>query len=113
MKKIIKPWGHEKLLEINKKFMVKELFMKKGHRCSLQYHKIKKETFYVISGKLKFYYGLSKKKLKTKNFGPGKYLTIDPKKIHRMEAIQNTLYIEASTPEIYDVVRIEDDYKRN
>ena len=54
-----------------------------------------------------------KKKLKTKIFGPGKYLTIEPKNIHRMEAIQNTLYIEASTPEILDVVRIEDDYKRN
>ena len=45
IKKIIKPWGYEKILELNKKYVLKELFMKKGHRCSLQYHQKKMETF--------------------------------------------------------------------
>ena len=40
-KKIIKPWGWEKLIELNKYYCVKELFMKKGEECSLQYHKKK------------------------------------------------------------------------
>ena len=52
-KKINKPWGYEELIEFNKKYMFKKLFMKKGHRCSLQFHNKKKETVYVLSGKLK------------------------------------------------------------
>ena len=58
---IKKPWGREELLEKNKKYMVKRLFMKKGHRCSLQYHNKKKETIFVLSGKLKIYFGKKKK----------------------------------------------------
>ena len=42
IKKIKKPWGYEEILEINKKFMFKKLFMKKNNRCSLQYHNVKK-----------------------------------------------------------------------
>jgi len=112
MKKIIKPWGYEKLLELNNKYVVKELFMKKGHRCSLQYHNKKKETFYVVTGKLKLYYGKSKERLKSKYFIKGQFLTIKPKYVHRMEAVKSTIYLEASTPEITDVVRLKDDYKR-
>ena len=48
--KIEKPWGYEKLLEVNDNYVVKELFMKEGNSCSLQYHNIKHETFYVING---------------------------------------------------------------
>ena len=113
MKKIIKPWGYEKLLELNKKYVVKELFMKKGHRCSLQFHKKKIETFYVVSGKLKLYSGKSKDNLKIKYFVKGDYMTIKPKFIHRMEAVTNSIYLEASTPEITDVVRLIDDYNRS
>ena len=64
MKIIDKPWGKEELLEINDHYMVKKLTMRKGHRCSLQYHKQKKETIYVLSGQLKIYSGPSENKLK-------------------------------------------------
>ena len=47
-KKIIKPWGYELLIEKNKKYMFKKLFMKKGHRCSLQYHKKKLKLFLLL-----------------------------------------------------------------
>lgn len=109
--KIKKPWGHEELIEFNKKYMFKKLFMKKGHRCSLQFHNKKKETVYVLSGKLKLTLKKSNKtyyKVMTK----GQSISIFPKTIHRMQAISNCYYLEASTPEISDVVRIQDDYKR-
>ena len=62
IKRINKPWGYEELIEFNKKYMFKKLFMKKGHRCSLQFHNKKKETVYVLSGKLKL---ILKKRNKT------------------------------------------------
>ena len=111
-KKIIKPWGYELLIEKNKKYMFKKLFMKKGHRCSLQFHKKKIETIFVVSGKLKIFYGKNKDKLKYKIFKPQNTITINPKTIHRMQAISDCIYLEASTPEITDVVRLSDDYKR-
>ena len=48
-KKIIKPWGYELLIEKNKKYMFKKLFMKKAHRCSLQFHKKKIETIFILT----------------------------------------------------------------
>tara|TARA_Y100000590_G_scaffold463615_2_gene630832 strand:- start:293 stop:637 length:345 start_codon:yes stop_codon:yes gene_type:complete len=112
MKKIIKPWGYEEIIEINKKYLLKKLFMKKNHRCSLQYHNKKKETIYVISGKLKIYIGKKQNNLKSKIYKKGSSITIKPKIIHRMQAVTNCLYLEASTPQNLDVVRLSDDYKR-
>ena len=110
-KKILKPWGYEILLEKNKKNVLKELFMKAGHRCSLQFHKKKMETIYVIKGKLKIKFG-NKKKLRNKVFLKGSTITIKPKTIHRMEAITDSIYLESSTPELTDLVRLSDDYNR-
>jgi mannose-6-phosphate isomerase len=112
LKKIIKPWGYELLIEKNKKYMFKKLFMKKNHRCSLQFHKKKIETIFVVSGKLKIYYGDNINKLNQKIFKPQNTITINPKTIHRMQAITDCIYLEASTPEIEDVVRLSDDYNR-
>ena len=63
-KKIIKPWGYELLIEKNKKYMFKKLFMKKGHRCRLQYHKKKIETIFIVSENQKIFYVKNKDKLK-------------------------------------------------
>ena len=112
MKVINKPWGSETVIEINKKYLLKKLHMKKNHRCSLQFHNLKKETIYVLKGKLKITIGSKKKKLQSKIYIKGQSITIKPKVIHRMEAITDSLYLEASTPELNDVVRIVDDYKR-
>ena len=73
---------------------------------------VKSETIYVLKGKLKIKIGSKKKKLKSKIYIKGQSITIKPKIIHRMEAITDSLYLEASTPELNDVVRIIDDYKR-
>jgi mannose-6-phosphate isomerase len=112
MKIIDKPWGKEELLEINDHYMVKKIIMWKGHRCSLQYHKQKKETIYVLSGQLKIYSGSSENELAVKIYGPNETITLLPGTIHRMEGLEDCVYLEASTSQMEDVVRIQDDYNR-
>ena len=113
MKIINKPWGKEEIIEINSKYMLKKLSMNKGHRCSLQYHNLKKETIFVLSGKLKILIGDKINNLRIRNLDKGDSITIEPGIIHRMEGIENVVYLEASTPETNDVVRLKDDYSRN
>lgn len=110
--KIEKPWGYERHLEINENYVVKELFMKEGNSCSLQYHEIKHETFYVLKGKLRFYVGSDKNNLEVLYLEEGEHYTIEPKIIHRMEAVVDSLYLEASTNQLNDVIRLEDNYGR-
>ena len=86
--------------------------MNKEHRCSTQYHERKRETVYVLEGLLKVYIGDDVDTLESLLLGPGEYLTLQCYKIHRMEAIEDSVYLEASTPELDDVVRLQDDYKR-
>jgi len=111
-KVIEKPWGREEVVEINEKYMVKKLTMRAGHRCSLQYHNIKIETIYVLSGVLKIIQGTSRNLLEDKLYRAGDTITIPPGVIHRMEGVEEAVYLEASTPEMDDVVRLADDYLR-
>lgn len=112
MEVIKKPWGQEEVIEINDKYMVKKLTMLKGHRCSLQYHKIKRETIYVLSGQLRISFGPSKEQLESRVFRRDETITVPAWMVHRMEAVEDSVYLEASTPEMNDVVRLVDDYQR-
>jgi len=112
MRIIEKPWGKEEVVEVNDNYMVKKLTMWKGHRCSLQYHNFKKETIYVLSGQLRIYTGSSIQSISSKVYGPDQTITLSPGVIHRMEGEEDCVYLEASTPQMDDVVRIEDDYNR-
>ena len=112
MQVIDKPWGKEEIVEKNDHYMLKRLTMFKNHRCSLQYHNQKKETIYVLSGQLKIISGTSIDNLIEKIYIEGESITILPGIIHRMEGVEECVYLEASTPEIDDVVRLSDDYKR-
>lgn len=112
MQIIKKPWGQEEVIERNDRYMLKKLTMWKGHRCSLQYHHIKCETIYVLTGQLRIYSGPSQHQLSSKVFGPTESITLSPGTIHRMEAVEDSVYLEASTPEMTDVVRLVDDYQR-
>lgn len=109
---IKKPWGQEEILELNDKYMLKRIMMYEGKRCSLQYHDEKTETIYVLFGQLLVYNGFNREKLEPRLIRQFGYITILPKMIHRMEAIKNSIYLETSTPEIDDVIRLEDDYNR-
>jgi len=108
VKHIGKPWGYEEILETNPKYTVKRLFMKKGHRCSLQYHEKKQETIISLRGDLVIILNNREFVLK-----PGKAITILPFQKHRMFARDgNCLYLECSTSELNDVIRLKDDYGR-
>jgi mannose-6-phosphate isomerase-like protein (cupin superfamily) len=109
---IEKPWGREEVLEINDRYMMKKLTMFEGHRCSIQFHRHKKETIYVLDGNLRIYTGPTKDELTAKIFVSGESITIEPGVVHRMEAVTDSVYVEASTPEMDDVVRLQDDYAR-
>ncbi len=112
MQTIEKPWGKEEVIEINDRYMMKKLTMWRGHRCSLQYHNKKQETIYVISGQLRIFYDSGQEHLDSKDFGPDEYITLKTGVVHRMEAVEDSVYLEASTPEMEDVVRLSDDYQR-
>ena len=112
MEIIEKPWGKEEIIEINEKYMVKKLTMWKEHRCSLQFHNHKKETIYVLSGKLRIVSGPNQNNLKEKIYLAGDSITITPGTVHRMEGVEDSVYLEASTSEMNDVVRLVDDYDR-
>ena len=112
MEIIEKPWGKEEIIEINEKYMVKKLTMWKEHRCSLQFHNHKKETIYVLSGKLRIVSGPNQNNLKEKIYLAGDSITISPGTVHRMEGVEDSVYLEASTAEMSDVVRLVDDYDR-
>ena len=109
---INKPWGYEKLIDFNKDYVVKELFMSEGNSCSLQYHEKKHETFYVLSGKLKFEVGPDKNNLEEMILNVGEFYTIEPFVVHRMSAVVDSLYLESSTNHLDDVIRLEDKYGR-
>ena len=113
MQIIEKPWGKEEVIEINDKYMMKKLTMLKGHRCSLQLHNHKKETIYVLSGQLRITSGSDQDNLTGKIYTEGESITISPGVVHRMEGVEDSIYLEASTPEMDDVVRLVDDYERD
>jgi mannose-6-phosphate isomerase len=108
-----KPWGYEELVECNDKYVVKKLFMKKDHCCSIQYHELKTESILVFSGKLNIYIGSSLETLEKKEYQPGETVTIKPYTVHRMEAVEDSIYYETSTNELWDVVRLQDNYGRS
>ncbi len=114
MQVIKKPWGKEELLEINEKYMVKRLTMNNGHRCSLQLHRHKCETIYVLSGKLTLVHGQHTEHLEKNVYSAGESFTLAPGTVHRMQSeCGDCIYLEASTPELDDVVRLSDDYRRD
>lgn len=110
--KIDKPWGYEELIEKNDFYVVKRLMMRAGNRCSLQLHNEKRETIVVLQGALSVQIGDSIENLEEVELSFGDTLTLEPRKIHRMSAREDCLYLEASTTQLDDVVRLSDDYGR-
>ncbi len=109
----LKPWGREIWFAQSQNFAGKILEIKAGHRFSLQYHEKKSETQYVFSGKVKFTYGTDINSLQEKILSSGDKIDIAPYTIHRAEAIEDSQIFEVSTPELDDVVKLEDDYGRS
>jgi len=111
VKRVEKPWGHEIIWAHTEKYVGKVLFIKAGHALSLQYHEKKDETVHVWTGKMKFQTGEGDT-LTDRILGPGESFHITPLLRHRMIAVEDTQVLEVSTPELSDVVRLEDRYGR-
>ena len=108
-----KPWGREIWWANHQKYAGKILEVKAGGRLSLQYHRYKEETQYVVSGKVRVHYGESATAIKTKILNPGDVWHNAPRMIHRLEGIAPlSVIFEVSTPHLTDVFRIQDDYAR-
>ena len=110
--KIEKPWGGEELLAHTALYALKRIHINVGSRPSLQYHERKSESLYLLSGLLKIEIGDSEDSLVTDELHPGEVVDIPTGKIHRVYALTDSVVIEASTPELDDVVRLRDDYGR-
>ena len=107
-----KPWGFELLFAHTPKYAGKVIFVRKGHRLSLQYHEKKDETMYIYQGKALVEIEGTDGRLVSTEVQPGQCVRIPPLTKHRLEAIEDTTFFEVSTPELEDVVRLEDDYGR-
>jgi mannose-6-phosphate isomerase len=109
--RVEKPWGYELHWAKTDRYVGKLIHVNAGHALSLQYHNIKDETIYLHSGRLLFEIdeggGLTKREML-----PGERVHITPKTIHRMTAVEDSDIFEVSTPELDDVVRLQDRYGR-
>lgn len=104
-------WGKEELLVLIPKILsLKLLKIKKGNKGGLQYHHLKNECGYILSGKLLIRYDNGKGKLKQKILSKGECFHFPPKSIHQEQAITDCIIIEASTPHFNDRVRVEEKY---
>lgn len=108
----LKPWGREIWFAHTAAYAGKILEIKKGHRYSLQYHEKKMETQYVLSGRVKFTYGTNENTLKERIMEAGEVMHVPTGMIHRAEALEDTRIFEVSTPDLEDVIKLDDDYGR-
>jgi mannose-6-phosphate isomerase-like protein (cupin superfamily) len=107
-----KPWGHELIWAKTERYVGKILHIRAGESLSLQYHRVKDETLMVLTGRLAFEYFSEGEPPQTRELAPGEPFHVAAKVRHRMTALEETDVIEVSTPEIDDVVRLEDRYGR-
>ena len=108
-----KPWGWELLWAHAEDYVGKILFVRAGHALSLQFHRLKDESWYVQSGRAQVEIGEpGQKVLNTEVLVPGMTLRFPPGTVHRITALEDTTVFEVSTPHLDDVVRLEDSYGR-
>jgi mannose-6-phosphate isomerase len=107
-----KPWGHELLWAKTDRYVGKILHVRAGEALSLQYHRVKDETIMVLSGRMKLEFFADGDPPSFRELGLREPFHIRPGLRHRMIAIEDTDVLEVSTPELDDVVRLEDRYGR-
>ena len=112
MKIVSKPWGREIWVAHTDKYALKIIEFKKGNRSSLQYHVEKHEHIYVDDGVLEMEWENNNGEMETLILKSGDVVENKPGRKHRVKAVEDVRLIEVSTPELDDVVRVEDDYNR-
>jgi len=109
--RVEKPWGYELHWAKSDRYVGKVLHIAAGHALSLQYHTVKDETVFVWSGRLRFEIE-EQGRLVSHELDPGASIRVVPGTVHRMTALDDCDVFEVSTPELDDVVRLEDRYGR-
>ncbi|HSK52674.1 MAG TPA: cupin domain-containing protein [Clostridia bacterium] len=110
--RVAKPWGHELIWARTDRYVGKVLVIEAGKRLSLQRHEVKDEAIFVVSGRLLLRLEGEDGVVRTEELGPGDHRRVATGRIHRYEALERCELMEVSTPELDDVVRLEDDYGR-
>lgn len=111
-RRVEKPWGHELWWADTANYAGKLLHVEAGHSLSLQLHREKDEASYLLSGRMLLKHGPSPDDLEEKEIGPGYAWRIEPGTVHSIEAIEDSVVLEVSTPHLDDVVRLQDRYQR-
>ena len=109
--RVEKPWGHELIWAKTDRYVGKILHIEPGHLLSLQYHEKKDETIHVLTGEIIFRVQ-EEGEMTERRMVAGESYHITPHTVHQMEAVTSSDLLEVSTPELDDVVRIEDRYGR-
>jgi len=111
-RRVEKPWGWELVWAETEHYVGKLLFVRAGEALSLQYHERKDESWLVREGRARLELGEVGGALETVEIRPGDAFRYRPGTVHRVTALEDTLVIEVSTPDLDDVVRVEDRYGR-
>ena len=109
--RVEKPWGYELIWAATDRYVGKILHIDTGHLLSLQYHRQKDETIHVLRGEIIFRVQ-EDGEMQERRMTAGESYHVAPGTIHQMEAVVDTDLLEVSTPELDDVVRLEDRYGR-
>lgn len=111
-RRVEKPWGWELIWAQSETYVGKLLFVRAGQSLSLQYHERKEESWLVQEGRATLELGERGGELATTEIAAGDAFHYRPGTVHRVTALEDTLVIEVSTPELEDVIRLEDRYGR-
>ncbi len=111
VKRVPKPWGYEIIWAHTDRYVGKILHIEAGHALSVQYHERKDETVHLLTGEL-IYWVQQDGELRDMKLRAGESFRITPGTVHYMEAVTDVDVLEASTPELDDVVRLQDRYGR-
>jgi len=111
--RVEKPWGYELIWAKTDRYVGKLLHIEAGQALSLQYHRVKDETIRLSSGRLRLTVEEPGGERREVELAPGDSFHLPPGTIHRMTALETSEVIEVSTPELDDVVRLEDRYGRS
>ncbi|HEY7928256.1 MAG: cupin domain-containing protein [Candidatus Dormibacteria bacterium] len=110
--RVDKPWGYELRWAMTDRYLGKVIHINKGHRLSLQYHVQKDESILIISGLIDLVLEDERGEVGTHRMSPGMTARVRPGRRHRFVAVEDSDIFEVSSPEIDDVVRLEDSYGR-
>jgi mannose-6-phosphate isomerase len=112
-KRVEKPWGYELVWAISEQYAGKLLSVNAGHELSLQFHREKDESWYVLEGRAELEFAApGEKAIASEIVTPGAAFRIRPGTVHRLRALEDTVVLEVSTPHLDDIVRLEDEYGR-